>query len=210
MPQNDANYKGGVSQADEPSTSYTHWPCGMWRLNIWQNRALPNILSMLETFQSIFVSQNISCSVMSTPMLMFTHSQWVCACVPISLWFWHNLVICLCLCHDHSSAVAWDISSQCVFSQHCLGWRWMPLCMCRLITRPGDQWAHPGIVLLSVFDGVSLQALGWIALCSFRNNLERGGVSGKSQWDPSGGYYRCYKILSRVVNALSLAFVGTF
>ncbi len=30
--------------------------------------------------------------------------------------------------------------------------------MCRLITQPGDQWAYPGIVLLSVFDGVSLQA----------------------------------------------------
>lgn len=30
--------------------------------------------------------------------------------------------------------------------------------MCRLITQPGDQWAYPGIVLLSVFDGVSLRA----------------------------------------------------
>lgn len=30
--------------------------------------------------------------------------------------------------------------------------------MCRLITQPGDQWAYPGIVPLSVFDGVSLQA----------------------------------------------------
>lgn len=30
--------------------------------------------------------------------------------------------------------------------------------MCRLITQPGDQWAYPGIVQLSVFDGVSLKA----------------------------------------------------
>uniref|UniRef100_A0A673AGQ1 von Willebrand factor n=1 Tax=Sphaeramia orbicularis TaxID=375764 RepID=A0A673AGQ1_9TELE len=29
--------------------------------------------------------------------------------------------------------------------------------MCRLITQPGDQWAYPGIVCLSVFDGVSPQ-----------------------------------------------------
>lgn len=110
----------------------------------------------------------------------------------------HTFPVSLCLCANFSVILA-QLShlfvplprpQQCCcvrylqpvcFLPALFGLALMPLCMCRLITRPGDQWAHPGIVLLSVFDGVSLQALGWIALCSFRNNLERGGVSGKSQ-----------------------------
>lgn len=49
------------------------------------------------------------------------------------------------------------------------------LCIRRLITQPGDQRAHPGIVPLSAFDGVSLQPVDCGSYCAFvRHNLERG------------------------------------
>lgn len=52
------------------------------------------------------------------------------------------------------------------------------LCIHRLITQPGDQRAHPGIVPLSVFDGVSPQPVVCGSNETFvRRNLERGGVS---------------------------------
>lgn len=55
------------------------------------------------------------------------------------------------------------------------------LCIHRLITQPGDQRAHPGIVPLSVFNGVVLQPGGCGSCCVFvRHNLERGGVSQES------------------------------
>lgn len=76
------------------------------------------------------------------------------------------LVVCEC---DGSFGLVWAMhvaqTCYCVtylwlecFPQELLGLAPMQIHWCRLITQPGDQWAHPGIVLQTVFDGVSLQA----------------------------------------------------
>lgn len=144
---------------------------------------------------------------MLSPLLMFTHFVCLCANFSVILAKLSHMFVPL---PPPQQVLLREISPARVFSPSTVWVGAIQLCMCRLITPPGDQWAHPGIVLLRVFDGVSLQAMGWIALCFFRHNLERGGVSGKSQWQPSGGYDLCYKIVLWVVNTLIQAFVTKY
>lgn len=118
----------------------------MWhRLWIWKHKKY-------SSFSSALSRDNIS---FHLRVLIITCSHYVCVCVILAL----LRQVCLCMWHYRSSVIAWDRFSKCFFLPKGLfGLALIQIRMCRLITQPGDQWAYPGIVPLSVLDGVSLQA----------------------------------------------------
>lgn len=72
----------------------------------------------------------------------------------------HNLAqIIVCACGTNDALLLRELSPSKCFSAELFGLALIQVRIRRLITQPGDQWAYPGIVLLSVFDGVSLRVL---------------------------------------------------
>lgn len=113
------------------------------------------------------------------------HLPSVCVCLwgQVLTWLGHKFML-LAPPQHHG---AWDISAKC-FPHELFRLAPVQLCIRRLITQPGDQKAHPGIVPLSVFGGVSLQPVDCGSYCAFvRHNLERGGVFQESLWQQGSG-----------------------
>ncbi len=82
----------------------------------------------------------------------------LCVCVCVCVCSFATAASRVCAFGTTKAVLLREISQVSVFSKELFGLALTQPRMCRLITQPGDQWAYPGIVLLSVFDGVSLQA----------------------------------------------------
>lgn len=92
---------------------------------------------------------------------------------------WHHQKQCYCVRY-----LKWVC-----FPQELFGLAPVQIRMCGLITQAGDQWAYPGIVLLNLFDGVSLRAL----TCGQNDIQPLLDITWRGEGPLGCGYVICYK-----------------